>query len=312
MGLVTWGAVLVGASLLSGVTVALSISIARRVGVFDHPDGGRKTQDRPIPKLGGLALAFSFSVAALAVLFVGGRGDVAGPAIAFLAPALIAALVGYIDDARTVQPIPRLMLQAGIGVLAWGLGTRVEVLGIGWLDLIVTVLWFMVLINGINLLDNSDGLAAATVLTSALGASVIAALYGQEIIVLLAAALVGVCLGYLWHNWHPATVYMGDSGAYFLGVMLASLIISLRPSEAAPLTGVILALLLAALPIIDTSYVVIRRWKAGIHPFTAGRDHLAHRLQDQGRTVATSVLTLQAGLLVTTAIAVGIAAVQVF
>lgn len=311
MDYVISGAVLVGAAILSGLTVAISIKVAHRAGAFDHPDGGRKAQDRPIPKLGGLAIAFSFSVAAVVLLLILGRADVAGSAVAFLVPALVAAFVGYVDDARTVQPVPRLLFQAGVGVLAWVLGTRVEVFGVGWLDLILTVLWFMVLINGINLLDNSDGLAAATVLTTALGASVIAALFGQEIIVLLAAALVGVCLGYLWHNWYPARVYMGDAGAYFLGAMLASLIIGLRPSSAAPMVGVVLALLLAALPILDTSYVVVSRLRAGIHPFTAGRDHLAHRLQDGGRTVAGSVLTLQAGLFVTTAIAIGIAAIQV-
>ena len=305
-----WAGVLVGAAVLSGLAVAVSIQIANRVGLHDHPDGGRKVQQRPVPKLGGVAIALSFSVAAVGALLVAGRTDTVGLAAAVLVPALVAAVIGYVDDARTIQPVLRLVLQAGIGVLAWVLGTRVEVFGIAWLDLILTVLWLMVLINGINLLDNSDGLAATTVLVSALGASVIAIMFGQELISLLGLALVGVCIGYLWHNWYPARVYMGDAGAYFLGAMLASLIIGVRPSTVSPWVGVVLALLLTALPILDTSYVVIKRLRAGIHPFTAGRDHLAHVLQDEGRSVAGSVLTLQAGLFVTTAVAIGLAATQ--
>lgn len=310
MTLVLWVEVLVGAVVLSGLAVAVSIRIANRVGLHDHPDGGRKVQERPMPKLGGVAIALSFSAAAVGALLLVGRTDMVGLATAVLVPALVSASIGYLDDARTIQPVLRLVLQAGIGVLAWVLGTRVEVFGIAWLDLVVTVLWFMVLINGINLLDNSDGLAGATVLVSALGASVIAIMFGQELISLLGLALVGVCVGYLWHNWYPARVYMGDSGAYFLGTMLASLIIGLRPSTVEPWIGVLLALLLAALPVLDTSYVVIRRLWAGIHPFTAGRDHLSHVLQDRGRSVAGSVLTLQAGLFVTTAVAIGVAATQ--
>lgn len=311
MTLVLWTGVLVGAAVLAGVSVAVSIWVADRVGSHDRPDGDRKVQDRPIPKLGGVAIAVSLAAAATVALVATGRVGVLGLAWAVVVPALVAAVVGYTDDARSIQPVPRLILQAGVGALAWILGTRVEVTGLWFVDLALTVVWFMVVINGINLLDNSDGLAAATVLVSALGASVIAIMFGQELVSLLGLALVGVCIGYLWHNWYPARVYMGDSGAYFLGTMLASLIIGLRPASVSPAVGVALALLLASLPILDTSYVVVRRVRAGIHPFTAGRDHLAHVLQDRGRTVAGSVLTLQAGLFVTTALAIGLAASQV-
>ena len=164
------------------------------------------------------------------------------------------------------------------------------------------------MVNGINLLDNSDGLAGATVLVSALGASIIAIVFGQLFNSLLGLALVGVCVGYLWHNWHPATVYMGDSGAYFLGFLLATLVIRLRPDSMQPMWGALIALLLVALPIVDTTYVVVKRLRAGIHPFTAGRDHLSHVLQDRGRSVPGSVLLLQGVLVCSSALAVGLAA----
>lgn len=305
------GVVLVGATLLSMGAVVASIRVARRWQFLDHPDSPRKTQNQPVPKMGGVAVALAFTLSAVLVLLAIGQSAVLAPALLILFPALVAAVIGYADDLRNIQPVIRLALQAGIGTSAWLLGTRAEVTGVTWIDLVLTVLWFMVLINGINLLDNSDGLAAATVLVSAAGTGVIAWIFGQSILALLALALVGVCAGYLRFNWFPARVYMGDSGAYFLGTVLASMIITLRPATISPWVGVVLALLLAALPILDTAYVVIKRLRKGVHPFTAGRDHLAHVLQDRGRSVARSVLTLQAGLFVTTAVAISLAAAQI-
>jgi UDP-GlcNAc:undecaprenyl-phosphate GlcNAc-1-phosphate transferase len=303
-------AVLVGGTVISALTVWLSIGLAHRIGAHDHPDGGRKTQERPIPKLGGLAVAVAFAAVAIVGLLGLGRPDTLALALAALLPALGGALVGYVDDLKHLPPLVRLSLQGLLGVLAWALGTRVSVSGNEIVDLVLTVSFFMIVVNGINLLDNSDGLAAGTVLVSSLGAGVIAVLYGQELVSLLGFALVGVCFGYLWHNWHPARVYLGDSGAYFLGFMLATLVIRLTPSSASAAAGVAIALLLVALPIVDTSYVVITRLRAGVHPFTAGRDHLAHVLQDRGRSVQASVLVLQGLLAVSTILAVGIAALQ--
>ena len=288
--------------------VAASIRVARRWQFFDHPNSARKTQKQPVPKLGGVAVALAFSLSAVLALLAIGQSAFLAPALLLLLPALVAAAIGYADDLRSIQPVFRLALQAGIGTSAWLLGTRAEVTGVTWIDLVLTVLWFMVLINGINLLDNSDGLAAATVLVSGVGTGVIAGIFGQSILVLLALALVGACAGYLRFNWFPARVYLGDSGAYFLGTVLASMIITLRPATNSPWEAVVLAMLLAALPILDTTYVVIKRLRKGVHPFTAGRDHLAHVLQDRGRSVARSVLTLQGGLFVTTAVAISIAA----
>jgi UDP-GlcNAc:undecaprenyl-phosphate/decaprenyl-phosphate GlcNAc-1-phosphate transferase len=136
-------------------------------------------------------------------------------------------------------------------------------------------------------------LAASTVLVSAVGASIIALLFNQQLVSLMAIALAGVAAGFLFHNWFPARVYMGDSGAYFLGFLLAILAVRLRPEGVPSWAGIAIALLLVALPIIDTFYVVSKRVMNGIHPFTAGRDHLSHRLQDKGRTVPGSVLLLQ-------------------
>ena len=284
--------VLIGSFAVSWVSVNLSIWAAKRVNAYDHPDGRRKVQERPIPRLGGLAIAGAFTLIIAMGLMVTGRLGFA-LALGVLIPALVAAAIGLADDRWHLNPYLRLSGQAGVGVLAWALGTRVAVTGLPAVDLAITVVWVMVIINGINLLDNADGLAASTILVMGIGSSVIAAMFGQALVSLFGVVLVGVSLGYLRHNWHPAKVYMGDSGAYFLGSLAAMLLIRLTPEKAPGWGGVAIVVLLALLPLADTAYVTVTRIARGVHPFTAGRDHLSHRLQDRGFTVPGSVLLLQ-------------------
>jgi len=141
-----------------------------------------------------------------------------------------------------------------------------------------------------------------------IGAAVIAAMFGQNLVWVLALALGGAALGFLVHNWFPARVYMGDAGAYFLGFLLAVLTVRLRPDQASSIEGIAIAVLLVLLPIVDTTYVVIQRLRRGVHPFTAGRDHLSHVLQGVGLSVPQSVLALQALLLISVGGAVTLAA----
>lgn len=285
--------VLIGSFAISWASVDLSIRAAKRVNAYDHPDGGRKLQERPVPRLGGLAIAGAFTLMIAIGLMVTGRLGFA-LALGVLIPALVAAAIGLADDRWHLNPYLRLGGQAGVGLLAWMLGTRVAVTGLLAVDLAITVLWVMVIINGINLLDNSDGLAASTILVMGIGSSVIAAMFGQALVSLFGVVLVGVSLGYLRHNWHPAKVYMGDSGAYFLGSLAAMLLIRLTPENAPGWGGVAIVALLAVLPLADTTYVTVTRIARDVHPFTAGRDHLSHRLQDRQVSIPGSVLMLQA------------------
>ena len=284
---------LIGSAVLSAVVVQVSITAAHRLGALDHPDGQRKTQDRPIPKLGGVAVAAAFSFATFLILVVTAQSGALTLAAAVLLPALAAACIGFFDDRQPMNAYLRLGLQACVGVLAWFTGIRVSVTGNVVLDAVLLVLWVVVVVNGVNLLDNSDGLAGSTVMIGAIAASVIAVFYGQSMVSLLGTALVGVTVGFLWHNWFPAKVYLGDAGAYFLGSLLALLIVRLRPMDAPGWIGVLIAILLVLLPVTDTSFVVINRLRQRIHPFTAGRDHLSHQLQRRGASVPGSVFALQ-------------------
>jgi UDP-GlcNAc:undecaprenyl-phosphate GlcNAc-1-phosphate transferase len=284
--------VLVGSAALSWAVVAASIRLAHRVGHLDHPDESRKIQEHPIPKLGGVAVAAAFTLVLVGGLIATGRlGFSLG--LIVLIPALAAAFIGFLDDRSSLNPYLRLVLQAGVGVFAWILGNRVGVTGNFIVDAGILVLWVMVIVNGINLLDNSDGLAGTSVAIISLGSAIVAAIFGQQLVALMGVALVGVSIGYLWHNWFPAKVYLGDAGAYFLGTLVALMLVRLKPERAPVWVGIALVLLLALLPLLDTAYVVIKRLRARIHPFTAGRDHMSHVLQGRGASVPISVIALQ-------------------
>ena len=285
--------VLTVACVLSAVAVRMSITLAQRVGSLDRPDGHRKSQAAPMPKLGGLGMAVAVAMSFLLIAATSAPGTPSMIA-SVAAPAVLALAVGAFDDHRSIAPWLRLALQGLVGLLAWTLGTRVELFGFWPMDLVLTIVWFSVIINGVNLLDNTDGLAGATVLVAALGCAVSAIALNQAGVATLALAIVGTCVGFLWHNWHPARVYMGDAGAYLLGTLLASAILLLVPRNMQPFEAAAIACLLVIVPIADTGFVVIRRLKAGVHPFTAGRDHLSHELIRRGLRVPVAVLTLQA------------------
>lgn len=289
---------------LTAGSVAASIQVAHRWKIYDHPDMPRKTQENPVPKLGGVAVALAFLLVTLAFFGITGRGSDLELALGVLIPAVLMAFLGFLDDRRHLNPYFRLAVQAGVAALVWATGTRVDVTGFVLVDFLLFVFWVMLIVNGINLLDNSDGLAASTTLVAALGAGVIAALGGQQLVSALAIALAGAALGFLWHNWHPARVYLGDAGAYFLGFMLAVLIVRLRPDKLDEWQGLVVAILLVALPMIDTVFVVTKRLRAGLHPFTAGRDHLSHRLQERGSSIRLSVVQLQSISVVSVLLAV--------
>ncbi len=297
-----------GSAILSLGSVAASIRIAHRVGAVDRPDSERKIQERPIPKLGGVAVALTLLIVVVAALWILDRESDIPLALGVLGPALGVAILGYVDDIREINPWVRLGSQAALALIAWFAGTQVNVFGIAAIDAAIMVIWIVAIINGLNLLDNSDGLAGSTVLVSSIGAGVIAVINGQNIISLMAFSITGIAIGFLWHNWYPARVYMGDSGAYFLGFLLAVLAIRLRPVDSPQAIGILIAILLLLLPLVDTSYVVISRLRRGVHPFTAGRDHLSHVLQNRGASVPASVLALM-GLLVASSSAAVVLAV---
>lgn len=304
-----YAGVFIASLAISAIFVNASRRIAFRVGALDHPDSERKVQSSPIPRLGGIAVAMSLAVVWITASLVFVGVDSVGAIVGIMGPAVLIAYLGLIDDRHNLNPWIRLFAQMVIAASAWVGGTRIYLTSNTFFDAAIFILWVLVIVNAVNLLDNSDGLAGATVFVASFASAWIALIFGQILVSALGFALAGVAVGFLWHNWFPAKVYLGDSGAYFLGFLLAILVVRLRPEGLPPAQAITIALLLCALPIADLCYVVIRRVGKGIHPFTAGRDHLSHTLQRRRLSVPIAVLVLMTFAVLTSSLAVLLAIV---
>ena len=147
---------------------------------------------------------------------------------------------------------------------------------------VVTIIWVVGICNSINFFDNLDGGASGTVAVISIFLFAIAFDLGQSLVSALAIVTAGATLGFLIWNKTPAKIYMGDAGALFLGIIIAVLTIRLDPEVGPQSRALAIPLLLMAVPILDTTTVVISRLSRGISPFTGGRDHLSHRLMRKG------------------------------
>ena len=218
-----------------------------------------------------------------------------------LAPALILGIIGLIDDIRNLRPAPRFAIQTLAGIFTAWLLIASDTVGTPttstYLDAAITIIWIVGICNSINFFDNLDGGAAGTVAVSSAALFVLAFNGNQYLIAALSAVTAGATIGFLLWNKSPARIYMGDAGALFLGILIATLTIRLKPTAETQWTSFATPVLLLAVPILDTSVAVISRIRRGISPFQGGHDHLSHRLIRSGlsrRVAAVALWSLSA------------------
>jgi UDP-GlcNAc:undecaprenyl-phosphate GlcNAc-1-phosphate transferase len=262
--------------------------LARRLGMVDRPDA-RRVHLSPVPLLGGIAIYIGFIVALL--LF--GEGWVVSQAISILVAATIVSFLGIWDDRWGVRPVMKLLGQAIAAGIVFVSGVQVSFLPHQALNLLITFLWILGITNALNLLDNMDGLSGGVGAVAAAFFLLLAALNGQYLVASLAAALLGVCIGFLVYNFNPASIFMGDAGSMFLGFVLAAVGIKLRfPNHPNVITWMIPVVVLG-LPIFDTTLIVVSRLRRGINPLTnPGKDHVSHRLVSLGLSQRRAVILL--------------------
>jgi UDP-GlcNAc:undecaprenyl-phosphate GlcNAc-1-phosphate transferase len=266
--------ILVSALILAIGVTPLARLTAQRLGFVDHPSV-RKQHVIPTPLLGGAAIYVAFIVA---LILLGNRSYVNQVAGIFLGATLM-SFMGLWDDRRGLSPWVKLIGQfvaASILVVA---DVRISLFPWLGLNIAATLLWVVFITNAMNLLDNMDGLSGGIAAIAATFFLLFAAMSGQYLVGALAAALVGACIGFLYYNLNPASIFMGDTGALFLGFTLAAVAIKLRfPDNSAFVTWMVPVLVLAV-PIFDTTLVIISRARRGLNPLsTPGKDHLSHRL----------------------------------
>jgi len=240
-----------------------------------------------MPLLGGVALYLAFIVALL--LF--GERRYVSELIGILVGATLVSFLGIWDDRWGIRPLLKLGGQSLAATLLFLSGVQVAFLHNPILDFGVTLLWVVGMTNALNLLDNMDGLSGGIGAVAAAFFLLLAALNGQYLVGSLAAALLGACLGFLYYNLNPATIFMGDAGSLFLGFVLAAVGIKLRfPGHPDNITWMIPVIVLG-IPVFDTTLVVISRLRRGLNPITSpGKDHLSHRLVRMGLSQREAVM----------------------
>ncbi|GEJ57612.1 glycosyltransferase family 4 protein [Anaeromyxobacter diazotrophicus] len=289
---------------ISLAATALVRRAALALGVVDSAQSSRKIHHRSVPRLGGLGIVCGiYGALALGLLFPSIRATLAGDGqrIGALAiGALAVAAVGLCDDLRDVRARTKLLVQFAAAALLYASGFRIDHVDfpfgadilLGPLSLPVTLLWIAGLSNALNLIDGLDGLAGGVAVAAALATLFIGVGQGPDLAgMLVAAATVGGVMGFLAYNVVPASIFMGDSGSLFLGVLLGAL--AIRP-HARGSGGILLVAMgvVLALPIADTALAILRRVARGSPAFSADREHLHHRLIDAGLSHGQAVLVL--------------------
>lgn len=281
--------------------------IAVRVGAIDIPRDGRRAHKKPIPRLGGLAIFFGFIVSVLMVVFAFG----ANPAVigmsmvqmfALLTGALIVVVIGMIDDTIHLNAFTKLIFQVAAAAAVVFSGIKIEIItnpfsNVGvtnlhqYISVPLTILWIVGVTNAINLIDGLDGLAAGISLIASTSLLFISVLSGQSMVAVITATIAGATLGFLPYNFNPARIFMGDTGATFLGFILS--VVSIGGTlKAYTAVAIAVPVLVLGLPIFDTVFAILRRAANGKPIMAADRGHLHHRLMDMGLSHRQSVVIM--------------------
>ncbi len=283
----------------------LAAHLARAVGAVAEPRG-RSIHSTPTPLLGGLAILAGFLIP---VIYYLPTFDTQAKAL--IVGAILIALLGAVDDIVDLAPAIKLVGQAACAVIPVAAGLTIDhvtlpFVGAGDLgpaQYPVTVLWFVALANMINFTDGMDGLAAGVSGIGLTTFAVLAATLDRATPAILAASLAGAAFGFLVHNFHPARVFMGDAGSLLLGFVIAGVAVSgVMKSAAAVAIG--LPLIVLAIPILDTSFVILKRLKHGMPVYSADKSHFHHRFFTIGWSQRRTVLALYAWCALMSAVAI--------
>lgn len=301
---------------IAAVASALLTPLVRRLALargWVATPGGRNVHTTPTPRVGGIAMyaAFVLTLGGMLLLLPEAQERVephGGWIIGLFVGSTAMFGVGLYDDLKKMRALHKLISHLLVGALAWALGFRIDsidlpflpAVSMGVFSLPITVLWIAGIINAINLIDGLDGLAAGVVFFASITNLVVAILSGSPLVAIWMSVLLGTVFGFLFFNFNPARIFMGDSGSYFLGFVLAVTSIS-GPFQKASFTVSVLAPLAAlGVPIIDTLFAMTRRVLERRPIFSPDRGHLHHRLLDMGITHRRAVLIIYAACIMLT------------
>ena len=297
---------LIGAFIVAFVFSFASTPLVRKwafkLKAVDIPKDGRRMHTHPIPRLGGLAIIFGFTVAVLCFYRAPSRRIIAS----FIGAGIIAAM-GVVDDIKALDAKPKFLIQIlAACIVVIGGNLKIDVLTNpnflsenpywilpDWVSIPVTILWIVFITNAVNFIDGLDGLAAGVSAIMSVSLVFIALRVGEYPVALLGISLMGACFGFLPYNFNPAKIFMGDTGSTFLGFLLATMSIQ-GVFKSYAIISFAVPLLILGLPLFDAVFAMLRRISKGQSPMKADRGHLHHRLSDMGFSQKQTVFILYA------------------
>lgn len=285
------------AFLLALIFTPVAIKIAPKIGAVDIPKDNRRMHTKAMPRFGGMAIYIGTIASMLIYLPLDSRlmGVIAGGTLIFL--------VGIIDDLRNLPAKVKLICQILCAFILFQFSVRISFIGnpfgegyyyFPWIvSLLVTVGWIVGITNTINLIDGLDGLAGGVAFIASISIAYIAFINGRPEACMAMLAIAGAALGFLKFNFHPASIFMGDGGALFLGFMLAGLSV-ISTMKSATMLATVVPVLVLGLPIFDTAFAILRRLVNKRPIMEADKGHLHHRIMASGMGQRRTVLTLYA------------------
>jgi UDP-GlcNAc:undecaprenyl-phosphate GlcNAc-1-phosphate transferase len=316
--LIIYGCLFATALGLSLALTPLARLLARKVGLVDHP-GARKIHHEPTPYGGGIAIFATlacilggcylalnliardqgdWSAGIRSILSQHGGGLVYGKTLwrlaAVLGGATLVFVLGLMDDKRGMNPLPKLAVQALAALLLVAADLRVTFFIDNYvISALLTVLWVVLVTNAFNLLDNMDGLSAGVAAIASAVFFFVALQAGQVFVSAFLAVLAGALLGFLYYNFAPAKLFLGDAGSLFIGFLLAAMTVAGTFYESGKgVYSAFLPVLALGVPLFDTGSVMFIRWRAGKPFFQGDTNHFSHRLVRLGMTRREAVLTI--------------------
>ena len=295
---------------ISMVATPFAKKVSEKLGAIDYPKA-RGMHTKPMPRLGGIAIVLGFMITVL-VLYRFVNDINIKHFCGFIAGAIVIVGVGIVDDSRQLPARVKLVFQIIAALLVIGSGIRINV--VMWpvttylqkLSAPITLIWIIGITNAVNLIDGLDGLAAGVSSIASICLMVLCILTGTESAVVFTAALAGSCLGFLPRNFNPAEIFMGDTGATFLGYVFAVTSI-MGVFKGYAVLALVVCLLSIGLPIFDTLCAMLRRAATHKPIMQADRGHLHHKLIDRGYTQKQAVLIMYGISLVLAILAIIIA-----
>tara|TARA_B100001250_G_scaffold409562_1_gene434133 strand:- start:383 stop:1432 length:1050 start_codon:yes stop_codon:yes gene_type:complete len=291
--------------LLSSITISIvfswiSIKIAPKVGLMDIPGSAKhKSHHRAVPLTGGVVL---LDTLLLIIIFTGSWMD--KDIMALLLSGLVIGIMGILDDLMNLKPIVKFLGQILASSILIYLGIMVNLFNSpdfffrtetqidNYLNLFLTIMWLTAVTNAFNFIDSSDGLAVGLSGVSSAFFILISLNTNQNTILFISTIIFGVCIGLYFFNSHPASLFLGDSGAQTLGFLLGSVAILYRPESGTQLSTWFVPIMIFFVPLFDLILVIISRFRRRKEIYKASQDHTYHRLSKRGIPIHHSVLMM--------------------